>query len=167
LVEAALDRRLLDRELGVGLGDLGLAARVVVVALVELVLREVVVRFGHRELDRRAVLCALVARGGDQGRGRGGLRADLAGAARGEGAGRTEGDHGGDRAPREPRHGVPFAGAGCGGWSLAGAPSLAGPALSLAGATSRLGSEARFDGSRAAIAACSVRPFAASVARRP
>ena len=61
LGDALVLRRLVDRELRVGLGDLGLAARVVVVAFVERVLREVVVRLGHRELDRRA-RCAPLSR---------------------------------------------------------------------------------------------------------
>src|SRR5262249_24349750 len=51
-LDAALLRRFLDRELRVGLGGLGLATCVVVVALVEGVAGEVVVRLGHRELDR-------------------------------------------------------------------------------------------------------------------
>src|ERR1051325_11223637 len=58
-LDAALLRRFLDRELRVGLGGLGLAARVVVVALVERVAGEVVVRLGHRELDRGAALRAV------------------------------------------------------------------------------------------------------------
>jgi hypothetical protein len=118
LLDAALVRRLLDRELRVGLGDVGLAARVVVVALVELVLREVVVRLGHRELDGRAALGAAVARGRDQAGGRGGLGTDLgAGAAR---AGDRQ--HGAQR-DGDAGHGASLAGAvrRRSQWTLAGA----------------------------------------------
>src|SRR5207302_6538662 len=51
-------RRVVDRELGAGLGDVGLGARVVVVALVERVLGELVVGLGPGELDRGAALRA-------------------------------------------------------------------------------------------------------------
>src|SRR6185503_17944641 len=167
-------RRLLDRELGVGLGDQRLAARVVVVALVELVHREVVVRLRHRELDRRAALGAAVARGRDQLRGGRGLRAHLAARAAAESAGedraRAERGQPAQRTSREHAarpHAVATAARSLHGLSFAGATGAGAWSLSFAGATSGGRSSGRRDGSLAASVASSAALLAASVASRP
>src|ERR1051325_4642126 len=121
-LDAALLRRFLDRELRVGLGGLGLAARVVVVALVERVAGEVVVRLGRRELDRSPALRAVRPCGRDQPRGRVGPCAHRAAGATRE---RDRGEH-----DRCADHRGSFAGAIRGG-ELPG--SLAGPGRSFSG----------------------------------
>jgi hypothetical protein len=103
--------RLLDRGLGVGLGDRRLALGREVVALRQRLLGEVVVGLGHRQLDRRAAQRAVVARGLDQLVDGAGARAHLGAGAAGDHQQREE------REQRAAHHGVPSAGASTAGVS--------------------------------------------------